>query len=495
MSVEKLLQVQPMVAAHTSAFADSGPVTSVYVQALTKVKSNVLHRRVSVEEKFADFDRMCSGKVTQAQFKRGLEWLCQGMNSAMPAEEVEAIVQHYLVTKQNEILVNWREFAHHVNEVYSYKIAEKSPDAAPTDPSQFLTTVKDYQLSQIKHSKKQEIALEEAELLHNTLHRLRDSAAKRRILLKPYFKDHDKLNRGAVTSTQFRRILSVLGWELADDVMELMLWKYSSTIDSDAVDYMEFLKDVEPAMDVAEDGTTTVKKMRLERKNSNSQGPQLQRVLTRIQSIVLKRRLFLSDMFFDFDRLRCGCVPSWRFEAVLKSAAQLDLSDAEMKVLCQQYTQRKHINSTSTDEQKVNYHRFCVDVQRAFVPIGIEANPSQTVQTLELSSDAAQVDDEYDEYEVNEKEQEQTDAVLMRLVSECDKKGIDHKPFFQAYDKTHRGYISNTQFASVLHTLGLRVTEDELSLIQKRFRKSEDRVRYFPFCQVLDQNQPKLQAE
>jgi Ca2+-binding EF-hand superfamily protein len=60
------------------------------------------------------------------------------------------------------------------------------------------------------------------------------------------------------------------------------------------------------------------------------------------------------------------------------------------------------------------------------------------------------------------------------------------KPFFQDVDRSKSGFIASTRFRSILETMKLKVSDDEFTLINKRFQaRAANEINYVEFDYVL----------
>eukprot|EP01006_Ploeotia_vitrea_P027862 TRINITY_DN60647_c0_g3_i1.p1 TRINITY_DN60647_c0_g3~~TRINITY_DN60647_c0_g3_i1.p1 ORF type:complete len:735 (+),score=439.38 TRINITY_DN60647_c0_g3_i1:166-2205(+) len=134
----------------------------------------------------------------------------------------------------------------------------------------------------------------------------------------------------------------------------------------------------------------------------------------------------------------------------------------------------------------VDYPRFCDDLERVFGPPRDlhKRTPQDAARAIAESSDAAAA--EHDRVAALDDEQlNRVNKLMDRLRRVVRVKGVAHKPFFQAFDKVHKGVVSYTQFLSIMKNLQLPVSNDDLRLIYWRYR-SEEKFAYRPFCAALD---------
>lgn len=78
------------------------------------------------------------------------------------------------------------------------------------------------------------------------------------------------------------------------------------------------------------------------------------------------------------------------------------------------------------------------------------------------------------------------DACLERLGWFVRNKRLLIKPFFQDKDKSKSGFVANTRFRSIFDTMKLQISEEEFTIIFKRFQaKADNEVNYVEFDHVL----------
>ena len=78
------------------------------IAAESKFRAHVKAMRIRLVDLFADFDKLRSGYITAAQFRRGIgAAFDKGVVRPLTADESELIVQNYL--KKNG-MIKWRDF-------------------------------------------------------------------------------------------------------------------------------------------------------------------------------------------------------------------------------------------------------------------------------------------------------------------------------------------------------------------------------------------------
>ena len=128
----------------------------------------------------------------------------------------------------------------------------------------------------------------------------------------------------------------------------------------------------------------------------------------------------------------------------------------------------------------MNYIQFNEEIERIFTEKDLEKDPLKKVQEFKAPSilDPKDV--------LNNDEERILDACLQRIGLEVRLKRLLIKPFFQDKDKSKSGFIANTRFRSIFDTMKLKVTEQEFSIINKRFQaKANNEINYVEFDFVL----------
>jgi len=446
-------------------------------EADAKIKAHIYRRRVTVDEFFCDFDRLNRGVITPTQFERGLGRI----GVQLHAKEVAELSKAYETTHRNEKVIKWRDFVDEMNTVFAPRLSNHSPDFEVVDAQAFIKQHDEMKRTRMMAVKGKRITDAQRQKLQQTVDMLREEALRTRVMIKDYLKDHDKLNRGYITIEQFRRTLSNIGWNIQDDVMELLEFKYCSPSHPEDICYRKFLEEVDPSPEQVEAknlsnqlaGILAGKRPKFQKTFQIKKAPipDYNSLMKLMQTEMLRRRVQSDDMFLDFDKLRKGEVRISRFQAVLNSALGLSLRPEEVKILHNKYA--------GEDADMIQYRPFVRDLHSMYTQSGLEKAPTQQVGEFKMF-----LPDEQDGLS-DDAERKECDAILERLRTQVRHQGLLYKPFLQAHDKCHKGVIAPNRLASVMHTLGLSLTQRELGLISKRFRKG-DEIRYIPLCQHLD---------
>lgn len=129
----------------------------------------------------------------------------------------------------------------------------------------------------------------------------------------------------------------------------------------------------------------------------------------------------------------------------------------------------------------VNYIAFCDEVGSIFTAKDLEKNPTKTLTAFEAPSILNP-----HHAELSAAEQEQLDALLMKMGTEVKHRRLLIKPFFQDKDRSRSGFINMSRFCSILDNMRLHVSPAELALINKRFQaKAANEINYVDFDYTL----------
>jgi hypothetical protein len=116
---------------------------------------------------------------------------------------------------------------------------------------------------------------------------------------------------------------------------------------------------------------------------------------SRLRSLVLMKRVRISEFFKDFDKLRKGRVTKTQFKAIL-STLSFTLTDEEYNTLIERY-------GCPDDALMVNYSAFVDSIDSIFTIKGIEKMPTLKVKPIE-STDTNLARKKYLEFDDSEKQ-------------------------------------------------------------------------------------------
>ena len=188
----------------------------------------------------------------------------------------------------------------------------------------------------------------------------------KRVRVREFFIDFDKLRKGKVTHSQFKAVLSTLGFNLTPEEYNALTCKYA--VDQFMVNYDKFCGSIDLAFTtigiekvpgykvkpVETDDTKPARKKYLQFDESEQQN--MQDVVEAYRKVILVRGLNLKPMFQDFDPINTGHCTKTQFVRVLNQL-KIMVSQGVVNLLLKKYMDRGNAD-------EVNYFEFCNDVDR-----------------------------------------------------------------------------------------------------------------------------------
>lgn len=352
--------------------ADERAVTQT-VRAIRRV---VDRQRLSIKPAFEDFDRAKQGVVSATKFERVLS-----MFGLLPPDAVHArlllrkfceqVVDSSTVSSSLSALgdVNYRAFLQALDIVGATTTDNTAlvlPDSVSFRQAQLNGSVG---LDVDTGAKRAARDLEQTASSSFTdvtqlLAELQRQLRTRRVRLKDFVAEGDKLRAGEITIAKFHTALNRSGCVLdAADVRTLSV-RFLSAKHPDKIDWRAFLDALDSAA-----ATTDVSSSALERlggkddndKDDNDRNDKddkaIRRVLERVRLAVSHRRLHLKPYFQDYDRNKISRVTRFQFASVL-DLMHLDLLPRDVQALSHHFAVRDGRRVT-TD---VNYVAFVLAV-------------------------------------------------------------------------------------------------------------------------------------
>lgn len=214
---------------------------------LAYLRKEIATRRIMLKPSFQDFDKIGTSHVTFEQYTRCLTKL--GLN--LPDYCFKILARKYM-DKNTAREVNYSMFLEEVDPYYA-RAAPWNPDTDPQKPranlTDFIQPPSDYKApgfadgSDLLHTgigvNKNKDAMNFEELIQ----RLRSEVVMKKLRIKEYFRDIDKLRKGYCSSDQFRRILQLTGIMITDHQMFLLYDRYN--LGDGMVNYKKFTEDID----------------------------------------------------------------------------------------------------------------------------------------------------------------------------------------------------------------------------------------------------------
>ena len=286
------------------------------------------------------------------------------------------------------------------------------------------------------------------------------------------------------TRKRFERALAVNGITLSTKEVDLLEAAYAvdrvGEDDTDAINYVAFCADVDvpdgvvespgvaKAAPVVGQGTfNAVTGITLVKKEAT-----LDRVLDVAMLQIAARSIRLSEFIRDYDPLRSGTVTKDKLATAL-SMSGLKLEQDQVQVLLDAY-------SVSPGSNLVAYPRLLADLD-------CDAEGAADRHVHRVDEARARVTAEA-QAATEAMHSEQLDAILQRIRDDVRARQILLPPFFQDYDKHHRGSITAAQFERVLCRHRLPVSPSDMNVLKQYFADPTDpsQVRCRDFIAAVD---------
>ncbi|VDL91916.1 unnamed protein product [Schistocephalus solidus] len=204
---------------------------------MARLRHLVLVNRIRLKGFFEDFDPLRSGRITKSQFMRGLSNASIsriGLHDLTPAQ-CNKLFEKYK-SSEDPKTVRWLDFVNDVDTIFTLPELEKQP-LARVPPQEIFLVPKpgcgDWSSA----------TEEMRENYEHGMRALRRCVMERSLQLKPEFLAFDKLNRGHVTLSNFRQIMSMLNIHLPVEDLDVIASRYA---DDDGFNYATFILDLIP---------------------------------------------------------------------------------------------------------------------------------------------------------------------------------------------------------------------------------------------------------
>ena len=391
-------------------------------------------------------------------------------------KEAELLCDKYAnPEKEGEVL--WTKFADDIDIVFVVKNLEKRAD---------INDVTNITKSSFKLN---ELSLPDQAVLQEILKEMKTFFEVNRIEPKPFFANDDRLKRGKVLKSQFKKILHSMKYYISDPHLEILMKKYGDPIPNE-INYVVILND---AKEFGEKKDAKKEEHSMQKITNKEFVPSLSSannyytyqthflnldfnigdIVDKIKNTVKINRIRLNEFFEDFDPLRKGVCTKAKFRTAL-DMANLHLRSEEFDVLEDFYSVRDN------EEDKVYYKDLIEEVDTVFTIKGLEKDP------LLRPKDYITPDFLNPEKRLTEEETKFLDKTLKKLALLSIKYRVMPKSFFRDNDRANIGVIPSSKFASVLSFFKLNADEKEMNILIKRFySKNMIEINYYDFDYVL----------
>ncbi len=190
---------------------------------MDKIKSIVKKGRVRLLEFFQDHDSLRKGNVPYMKFKGVL----RGQNIDLTEKEYDTLIEKFSLPDDPN-MINYIDFNEDIELIFTKKGLEKEP----------LTRVQEFKLPSLIDP---DDVLNDAEekVLEDCLVRIGVETKNRRLLIKPFIQDKDKIRRGIVANSRFRSIFDFLKLYITDEEYEVINKRFVGGAPNE-INYIEF---------------------------------------------------------------------------------------------------------------------------------------------------------------------------------------------------------------------------------------------------------------
>ena len=190
-----------------------------------KIQKIVKQKSLRINEFMKDYDPLRSGSITIPQFLSALSML----KLYLSRKEAQLLCDKYgNPEKEGEVL--WTKFADDIDIVFVVKNLEARAD---------INNVTNITKNSFKLN---ELSLPEKAVLQEILKEMKTFFEVNRIEPKPFFFNDDRLKRGKVLKSQFKKILHSMKYYISDPHLEILMKKYGDPIPNE-INYVVILND------------------------------------------------------------------------------------------------------------------------------------------------------------------------------------------------------------------------------------------------------------
>ena len=185
---------------------------------LKRIQQIVKIKRIRAQEFMTEHDSLRKGQIPKAKFRSALD----NMKIELSGKDIDMLEAYFEVARD---LVNYSAFVDICDEVFTLRNLEKVPLNQPKNILSYMDP-------------KDSLNENEEKELETVLTRLGYFAFTKRLHIKPFFQDKDRVNAGWVVTTRFRSILSFAGITISDREFEILSKRFSHK--RNEINYIEF---------------------------------------------------------------------------------------------------------------------------------------------------------------------------------------------------------------------------------------------------------------
>lgn len=329
------------------------------------------------------------------------------------------------------------------------------------------------------------------ELIENVLGRIQVFVSPRRVRVREFFLDFDRLRCGRCSKTQFARALNLVGVRISDAEADSLALYFAEPGWQDKGN-PDFKVHYERFCDMVHGIKTDTWKQ------ENGQFPRSDWVhkpasgewshknlspVKKVQSKVVEFRVRLYDHFQDFDALRKGYCTTGQVKTVftiLGLDKQIDQND--FKALQDIY---------SRADGMFCYADFCADIDLAFTMPGLEKDPLTQIAMPDSNSTLPA---RRNRQTLSDAQVQQVEDLEERIRARVKNRRCLLRSAFQDMDRTRRGHVTRSQFARVMCMLGFELAKADMDALCSMYCDIGNltEINYIDFCLRCD---PKTDYE
>lgn len=294
--------------------------------------------------------------------------------------------------------------------------------------------------------------------------RLRSEVVMKRIRIKEFFRDIDKLRKGYCSADQFRRTLQLTDLQITDHQMFLLYDKYR--LPDGLVNYKQFCEDIDliwtkPGIEqnplekvnkVTEDSTLMARRDYFD--VNNNEEAKLDDFLNGIRKEIFDRRLLLKPHFQDFDRVRNGYCTKSQFLRILNQFGIL-ATDEYINLLLKRYVDKGSLH-------EVNYYRFCNDVDG-------QDDVTKTINDTYANKFQVPQNTMFSQPYIYNNKPNGLEEVITKIQKKVKEERIRIGEFLRDFDRLRCGSIANSQFRIGMNMAKLPLSQREFDILIEAF--------------------------
>jgi len=311
--------------------------------------------------------------------------------------------------------------------------------------------------------------IQQLEAVHRALCALRQVVVEKRVILKPFFMDFDRVSAGVVTNEQFYRALTMININLGPKRTELLAQYYQSDRFPGCVNYRALLQHLENNQNSNEKnnaGSGTREHFELLSYTTPLASAHAD-VLRKVQTKAAVKRFLFDDQFQDFDKLKSGKVTVDEFTRTM-TALGFPLPEQEMQLLIEPFRVPNMPNF-------VNYIAFQKAVAEDMMV------PEKTATWRPFLPE----EDNNSEHKLSDSQWSRVQQLLAQLGYISHTRRILLKPHFQDFDRNRNGCVTERLFRSIASTLNARLSPDDWDLLCNYYRKGALGISYTDFVKDI----------